>query len=114
MDAKTAGEVAEHLARATSRKSQCSIKIRALAGPGRLLLIANRLSRSLKAAGFKTFVVETTSLPSSDILIESSLEQADAALALQSSFLMAGVQVQLLVHQKPEANLVVIHLGSDV
>jgi hypothetical protein len=104
--------LAEEVRKRLPKKTRCKIEIRAVEGPiGRGA--ANRLLSSLSFSGLDVKVVEVASSPREEILIESSHETAEVALALQSAFLTAGNAVQLLVHHKSKPQVVVLHLGMD-
>jgi hypothetical protein len=111
MDLHKAVAVSKHLEKATSLMSKGSIEIRTLEGPNNRI-IASRLLRSLGTAGIRGSIVEVPSMPSGEMLIESSHEEAAFALALQSAFQAADIQAQLLVHNRVDSAKVVIYLGS--
>jgi hypothetical protein len=111
MDLTKAEAVSKTLAQAASLKSKRTIEIRTLEGPSNRV-IASRLLRSLGTAGIGGSVVEVPSMPSTEILIECSHEEAAFALALQSAFLAVDIKSQLLVHNRVESSKVVIYLGS--
>jgi hypothetical protein len=112
MDLKKAEAVSKHLAQAASLKSKRTIEIRTLEGPNNRI-IASRLLRSLGTAGIGGSVVEVPNMPSGEILIESSHEEAAFALTLQTAFLAADIKAQLLIHDRVESAKVVIYLGSS-
>jgi hypothetical protein len=111
MDLTKAEAVSKYLAQAASLKSKRSIEIRTLEGPSNRI-IASRLLRSLGAAGIGGSVVEVPTMPTGEMMIECSHEQAALGLALQSAFLGVDIKAQLLVHNKVDSAKVVIYLGS--
>lgn len=104
--------LAEQIRKSFPKKIRHRIEIRAVAGSaGRT--IASRLQKSLELGGLDASIVEVANAPHEEILIESSQQAAGAALALQSAFRAAGIQAQLLVHERTDPNLVVLYLGLN-
>jgi len=94
-----------------SKKLKCSMEIRAGEGP-LALRDAQRLQKVLGAAGFAAEIVIRPVRPTDGLLIETSHATAESALALQSAFLGAGIEAELLVHEKAQPKTVVLHLGE--
>jgi hypothetical protein len=106
------GVLAEHIKKSVHKKTGCKVEIRAVKN-STSWVTAERLLASLRSGGMDAVLVEVGTASKGELLIESSHERAEIALALQTALMSSGTDVQLLVHKKAQPNRIVLHLGAD-
>jgi hypothetical protein len=89
----------------------CRVEIRAPDTP-QARAAAKRLTRVFESCGYISEIFTATDA-SRGIRLETVTKNAEAALAIQTAFHDAGIEILLTVHESAPHNSVILHLAPE-